>query len=143
MKKSFSLLLATISFIFFLSCSNNDEILIKQTIQEYQTALNNNNTEKLIELSENPDNYTISLASQYLNMFTEIGLKPEFTIDIIELKINDNIAETRLKTTTRYIGDDKDAISAMSYLVPPVTDSIMTLKKVNDTWKILTEKDIE
>lgn len=143
MKKSFSFLLAAISFVFFLSCSNKDELLIKQTIQEYQTALNNNNTEKLIELSETPDTYTISLASQYINMFTEIGLKPEFTIDIIELKINDNIAETRLKTTTRYIGDDKDAISAMSYLVPPVTDSVMTLKKVNDTWKILTEKDIE
>lgn len=143
MKKSFSFLLVAISFIFFLSCSNNDELLIKQTIQEYQTALNNNNTEKLIELSETPDTYTISLASQYINMFTEMGLKPEYTINVIELSLHESIAKATLKTTTNYIGDDQEVIAAIKYLVPPVTDSILTLKKINNTWKIIDEKVIE
>lgn len=142
MKKLFSLLFTLFSFFLFLSCSNEDA-QIKQTIQEYQTALNNNDTDKLIELCENPDTYTISLASQYIKLLTDKGLKPEYTIDIIELKVKENIAEAKIKTTTNYISDNKEVIEALNYLGTPVTDSIVTLRKTNGSWKILTEKVID
>ena len=142
MKKLFSLLFTLFSFFLFLSCSNEDA-QIKQTIQEYQTALNNNDPDKLIELCENPDTYTISLASQYIKLFTDKGLKPEYTIDIIELKVKENIAEAKIKTTTNYISDNKEVIEALKYLGTPVTDSIVTLRKTNESWKILTEKVID
>lgn len=143
MKKSFSLFLVIFGFFLFLSCSNNDEVLIKQTVKDYQAALNTNDSQKLIELFESPKIEYIKYASELLNTFYEMGMKPEYTIDIIELTINDNIAEARLKTTIKYIGNDKDQLDLLSYFEDPVKDSVMTLRKNNETWKILAEMDIE
>ena len=131
-------ILLSCSFIFGASEKENIERIVK----EYQNALNSHNKQKIKSLFEEPDSYDVQLFLQYLDVYQESGLNFQYKIDVIESKINGSIAEARLKTVTKLVSDDS-SVDLSALFGNSLIDSIMTLRKVNGSWKIVGEKVLE
>lgn len=141
MKKKIILLLVFLLTVLLFSCSS-EENAIRNVIKQYQTALNSNNTEKVIELFEPSSAYGLQLSFAMLDVYREKGIEISYTIDVIDIKINENIAEARLKSSVSYSGEDKQTITALQMFTPSIMDTIMTLRKTENSWKIVDEKEI-
>lgn len=142
LKKKIIPLLVFLFTLLLFSCSK-EENAIKEVIKQYQTALNSNNSEKAIELFEPSSAYGLQLTFAMLDVYREKGIETSYTIDIIDIKINGNIAEARLKSSVSYSGEDKQTIAALQMFTPTVVDTIMTFRKTNNNWKIIAEKSLD
>lgn len=141
LRKTGVLILCLFVFL-FVSCTS-EESAIKQVVSTYQNAMNQNDKNSIIELFDNPSTYGLDIAFAMVDVYKEQGIKTSYTIDILEVKINGNIAEAKLKTSVKYSGEDKETIKALQMFTPTVIDSVMTLRKENNNWKIVAEKVIE
>ena len=140
-KKIFPILIFLLTTL-FISCTS-EESAIKQVVSTYQNAMNQNDKNSIIELFDNPSTYGLDVAFAMLDVYKEQGIKTSYAIDILDVKINGNIAEAKLKTSVKYSGEDKETIKALQMFTPTVIDSVMTLRKENNNWKIVAEKVIE
>lgn len=135
------ILLILVAFAFF-SCSN-DENEIKQVVNTCQNALNSNDYEAFANEFETPSSYELKTAFEMLDVYKKHNIETVYTIDVLEVTVNGNIAEAKLKTSVKFLGNDKDTVRALTAITPAVTDSIMTFRKMNNNWKIIAEKIIE
>lgn len=140
-KKTFPVLIILLSVVLF-SCYT-EENAIEEVIKKYQTALNSNETEQVIDLFEPSSAYRLQLTFAMLDVYRENGIETSYTIDVIDIKINGNIAEARLKSSVFYSGSDKQTIAALQMFTPSVMDTIMTLRKIDNIWKIVGERECE
>ncbi len=122
-------------------CSSEKQS-IEKVVEDYQNAVNTRNKNKLQSLFVEPDSYDVQMFLKYLDLYQESGLNFQYKIDVIELIVNGSIAEARLKTVTKLVSDDS-SVDLMVLLGTSLIDSVMTLRKVNGTWKIVGEKVLE
>lgn len=139
--KKISLFILLFSFLSFTLIAN-DKDSIEKVVNEYQNAVNSYDSEKLKKLFAEPDSYDVQLFLMYLVGMHEQGLNFKYQIDVIETKINGSIAEARLKTVAKLLSED-NSVDLMPLFGSSLIDSIMTLRKVNGSWKIVAEKVLE
>ena len=142
MKKIITTSLFIISLILFFSCTS-EENAIKEVVNNYQNAVNSNDKNKITELFETSSKLGLEFAFAMLDAYREQGISTTYSIDVLEVKVNGNIAEAKLKTSVTYSGEDKETIAALQMFTPSVVDTIMTFRKTNNVWKIVAEKSLD
>lgn len=142
MKKIITTSLFIISLILFFSCTS-EENAIKEVVNNYQKAVNSNDKKKITELFETSSKLGLEFAFAMLDAYREQGISTTYSIDVLEVKVNGNIAEAKLKTSVTYSGEDKETIAALQMFTPSVVDTIMTFRKTNNVWKIVAEKSLD
>ena len=142
MKKT--LLFIILFFAIFTSafCAS-EKNAIEKVVEEYQNAVNSYDKDKLKALFAEPDSYDVQLFLLYLIGMHEQGLNFHYKIDVIETKINGSIAEVRLKTVAKLLSGEDNSVDLMPLFGSSLIDSIMTLRKIDGSWKIVAEKVLE
>ena len=142
MKKTILSSLLILFFLLFFSCTS-EENAIKAVVNKYQNAINSNDKTAITELFETSSKLGLEFAFAMLDAYREQGISTTYSIDVLEVKVNGNIAEAKLKTSVTYSGEDKETIVALQMFTPSVVDTIMTFRKTNNVWKIVAEKSLD
>ena len=142
MKKTILSSLLILFFLLFFSCTS-EENAIKAVVNKYQNAINSNDKTAITELFETSSKLGLEFAFAMLDAYREQGISTTYSIDVLEVKVNGNIAEAKLKTSVTYSGEDKETIAALQMFTPSVVDTIMTFRKTNNVWKIVAEKSLD
>ena len=142
MKKTILSSLLILFFLLFFSCTS-EENAIKAVVNKYQNAINSNDKTAITELFETSSKLGLEFAFAMLDAYREQGISTTYSIDVLEVKVNGNIAEAKLKTSVTYSGEDKETIVALQMFTSSVVDTIMTFRKTNNVWKIVAEKSLD
>ena len=142
MKRKYCCLILFFLLFSFASYGEEKDTL-RNVIEEYTKALNETNKEAIKSCFDNPNSISVNYILNFFDICKEYGVEIKYDILILNISIFDNIAEVKLKTICTLSGKDEESTKLLQMYSPPLINSIMTLRKNNGEWKIVSEEIIE